>query len=179
MNSRGIKQALDITASIACVIVCALLVTSVASNYFRTRANANAERRTVSEGLQLGTKFPAIPGLDYKQHDKSILFFVSAECSHCIQNLPIYQRIFEKSKATPRSTQALIGLFENQKEYTDFAARGFSIPGKGNILFYTYNIRATPTIVVVDRGGNIRNFWIGELTTKAEEALTHIVGSST
>lgn len=104
---------------------------------------------------------------------------MSAECSHCVQSLPLYQRISDKAKANSHGTQALLGLFESEAGYTDFAARGFSIPGKGDIPFHEYNIRATPTIVVVDRSGNVSNFWIGELIDEAEKTLTHLVESNT
>jgi hypothetical protein len=91
------KQVLDITANIACVIIAGFIVTALALQFVHARAGT--ETHTVSDGLRVGAAFPPIPGFDYKQHQKSILFFVSPDCSHCVQSLPTYQRLFDKAKA--------------------------------------------------------------------------------
>jgi hypothetical protein len=173
------KQVLDITANIACVIIAGFIVTALALQFVHARAGT--ETHTVSDGLRVGAAFPPIPGFDYKQHQKSILFFVSPDCSHCVQSLPTYQRLFDKAKAlaTGGSTKTLLGLFEDDNKYAHFAARGFTIPGKANIPFHKYNVRATPTIVIVDRKGIISDFWIGELSADAESGLMRVIESNT
>jgi hypothetical protein len=61
MKIRGIRETLDITASIACVVICALLITALVGQYLRSHREVDAQLRTVSAGIQVGTKFPPIP----------------------------------------------------------------------------------------------------------------------
>lgn len=73
--------------------------------------------------------------------------------------------------------RALLGVFETEAGRRDFVSRGFSIPSKADLSFAKFRIAATPTVVVVDRNGNVNNLWVGELSERAVQTLTQIVNS--
>jgi len=173
MNVRNLKNVLDVAGSAACVLTCVLLAITVIGR--AREAAAEVKQHSVSAGLQVGARFPPIQGLDYKQHDKSILLFVSGDCSHCVRNLPVYRSLFEKARSKAHSAPALLGLFESEASRRKFVSLGFDIPSRADLPFVNYRIPATPTVVVVDQSGNINTFWVGELSEKAEQALTQML----
>jgi hypothetical protein len=170
---RNFKQVLDAVASLACVLICVLLAITVINR--GRAASAGANQHTVIAGLQVGARFPPIEGLDFKQHDKSILFFVDGDCSHCVRNLPVYQTLVMEAKARAHGTAALLGLFESEASRSKLVSLGFDIPSEANLSFAKYRVAATPTVVVVGRNGIINNFWVGELSDKAVQTLTQIL----
>ena len=178
MNFHRIKSALDVSASVACLLICAFCLVATIGRYVKTPAAADTKPQVVRPGLQLEMSFPTIPGFDYNQHDKSILFFLDSECSHCIKSIPVYHALFETAQKRAPKTLALLGLFEKDLGLRNFTSLGFDIPAKVNVSFAKYSIAATPTVVVVDRRGNIHNFWVGELTADAVRTLTHLLSAT-
>jgi hypothetical protein len=179
MQIRTVKFWLDITASVACIIVCGGLLTGAVARYVRARnAPPSTQNNPVKAGLKRGDPFPAVPGFNYAQHRKSILFFLDAGCSHCVQSMPTYQRLFKRASVKPDSKVALLGLFETQSSRDHFVSLGFSIPATAKLPFGRYRVNATPTVLVIDASGNVDDFWVGELSAIAEQSLVHLLDSN-
>lgn len=180
MKSRALKLCLDITASLACIIICGGLLIGAITRYVKARNAAvpSTQNNLVKTGLKRGDTFPDVPGFKYTQHNKSILFLLDADCSHCVQSMPTYQRLFKRARVKPNSKVALLGLFETQSSRDQFVSLGFTIPATANVSFARYRVSATPTVLVVDARGKIDDFWVGELSATAEQSLAHILESN-
>jgi hypothetical protein len=180
MSLQKVKRFLDVAGTVACVTICAILIAGMVNQYVR-RKPSGADGRVVKAGMRAGQKLPALPGIDYRQHERSVLLFLDSTCVHCLQSVPTYANLYEATRRKPKSSLALYGAFaDGQKGLDVFKERGFMIPSARQVVsLETYRIAATPTIVVVDRSGTVEDFWVGELSGESLLQLTRLIEGTT
>jgi hypothetical protein len=168
-----IKQIADAAGTIACLAICGVLVYGMV-----TQRALTSRPPDVHAGLRVGDKVAPLANFDYHQHDKSVLLFLDSTCVHCIASLPTYKRLYDKVRERPGSAVAIVGFFPSGNQINEFRKRGFELPAK-SVSFASFQVRGTPTVILINKEGTIENFWIGELPPDAEQRLTQLIESTT
>jgi hypothetical protein len=122
-------------------------------------------------GYAKGEAAPALQGLDFSTQERTVVLFATTRCRYCAESMPFYQRLGEKVAArrgarfvvvSPEPTAALAAYLQG---------RQVSPSAVLSVEARSVRVRGTPTLLVVDRRGQIDEAWEGKLTPAQEEAV--------
>lgn len=154
------------------VIVVALAVGSVVLTRY---VESSRTPRSVEAGDRLGT----VPGLDWHQHQHTLVLALNTGCHYCQESVPFYQKLAQAQR--PRSDEVhLVAAFPNTAETVgQFTQQEkLNIPSVGGVPFEKLRVNATPTLILVNQSGQVEKVWIGVLTAKQEMDLLKLAEGS-
>ncbi|MDP2998630.1 MAG: hypothetical protein Q8N47_14180 [Bryobacterales bacterium] len=160
---------LDNVANWASIVVCLVVLITVVDHYAISRS---AERRNHRSVLGIGLLLPRLPGVGYDRANMSVLVFLSGKCIACTESQADYVQLLEAAERSEGRVRIIAVLRESVQSIEGFNARLPSIEIKD---FAAYGVFGTPTVVVVDNKGIVRDFWIGRLTKNAKGNLFAIM----
>ncbi len=167
MDQAKLKHYLEIATNIAVLLVAVVVLGTFAWKYFTPKPQIQLQ-----VGLQKGTTFAQLPGIDYSKAPKTLLIALSSKCDHCSESLPFYKQItFEQRKNINASH--IVAIFpESQSEVEQFAGQEeLNLDTVAGVDFYALNLVATPTVILIDNSGKIIDFWIGKLSKNVEQEI--------
>lgn len=161
-------------ASHVCVIVRSILLSGVLLSKFLS----GHAGRSGNAGILVGTQLPALPGVRWRDSQKTLLLALSARCLHCVQSGPFYERL--TGNLRNRKDIRIMALFpEGDPEAQTFLAHtGVKVPYLASVSFAAIGIEATPTILQVDSNGIVVREWRGELEPSEEKKVSASVVDS-
>lgn len=126
-------------------------------------ANSPGPKRGLAEGTRL-----SVPGVDWSESSETILLALSNKCHFCSESAPFYQRLV--GEVAQRKDIQLIAVFPQEvseaRKYLD--GLGVSIEQVRQAPLDSLGVRGTPTLVIVDKTGAVKQSWIGRLTLERE-----------
>ncbi len=135
------------------------------NRYFRP-ASPKSET-AASPRIKPGSKL-TITDVDWSKADRTLLIVLSTNCRYCTESVPFYQRLARENMGHDEIRVTAVfpqSIAEAQKFLTDHAISvdevRQSTPGA------TY-VKATPTLIMVDRAGSVIESWIGKLPAEKE-----------
>ena len=138
---------------------------------------------SVSAGSDFGSRYKGkpIPLAGYQKGVPSVLIFASRACHFCSESLPFYQRLATMRDSAP-GTMRLVSAFPTSAQSAEETRKYFS--DGGVVLddalparFPFIGVRGTPTVALVDSGGNVSAVWTGKLSPDGEAGLMREVKS--
>lgn len=135
--------------------------------------------QAVAAGFQAGEPVPALAEYSYQQRNATLILAVRSSCVFCTGSMPFYRRLVEKLGSTPGVT--LVALSAEPVEVTTkyLQSNGVAIGTVRTSTDSSWKIAGTPTLVLVDGGGVVRDVWIGQLDGDAEaDVITTIIEAS-
>ena len=132
---------------------------------------------SVSAGSDFGSRYKGkpIPVGGYRSGVPSVLIFASRTCHFCSASLPFYRRLATMRDSAP-GTMRIVSAFPASAQSVEETRKYF---GDGGVLlddalparFPFIGVTGTPTVVLVDRGGNVSGVWTGKLSVGGEAGL--------
>ena len=117
----------------------------------------------------VGTKIN-VPGADWAQNKKSLVFFLKKDCIYCDKVAPSYrQLITEAGKSNVKLIAILPNPVDVGREYVQ--SLGLPIENVQTAVLASYKVPGTPTVLVVDGEGIVRGVWIGAEPGREQENL--------
>ncbi len=165
------KERVEIGLNCLLIAACLVFIWSLATNQWKHWQNS-------PKGLQYslrGKMLASPPG--YKWPDTGALIVGLREgCVYCKESLPFYKRISEEEKSGRLRTPALTIM-------PDDAVSGKILLDEGGVaLTHLYDIplqsmriSATPTLILVDSKGEVKNAWVGELSKDQEMSVLRTI----
>jgi hypothetical protein len=158
VEEERLKNAAEIASNIAVVLV-AVAVLSFAIAYFWIPSQPK-----MIAGLEKGQQFSPVPNLDYKGSEQTLLIVLNTDCSYCQQSVPLFRKVMD---AFPRGNKSLrvVALFPNKiKEVADYLrANALNVDSVADVNLDALHVPGTPTMILVNRRGEVQNFWLGKL----------------
>lgn len=109
--------------------------------------------------MLLGTRIK-VPGADWAQNKKSLIFFLKKDCVYCNAIAPAYRELIsDAQKLNVKLIAILPNSVEEGRQYV--RALGLSIEDVQTGSLSSYKIPGTPSVLVVDGEGTVRGVWIG------------------
>jgi thiol-disulfide isomerase/thioredoxin len=166
------KTTLEISTNVAVLLVAVVLLSLLAINIFVKPPIANLNR-----GLEKGKAFSPIRTVDYADSEKTLLIALNTSCPFCRESLPLYQRLVE---ALPQPSKALhiVAIFPNREaDVGDYLRDNhLTIDAVAEVDLNSLRISGTPTVILIDRSGAVKDFWNGKLTeNEAQEFLNSVI----
>ena len=159
MDRKSLKSALEISTNIAVLLLALTLLSILAVNFFRRPQLPN-----LSPGLERGKVFGPISNVDYASSEQTLLIALNTKCSFCRESLPHYRKLLD---TVPRGSKSLhvVAIFPDSPE--DVARylkeNQLSIDSIAEVDFASLRIGGTPTMVLVNNSGQVKDFWSGKL----------------
>ena len=155
---------LETATNIAILCVCLLLL-ATAINRFWLHHDTPAAVPT----LEKGTHFP-IANADWKGASRTLVFVLSTQCHFCSESAEFYRRL--TSGLVSRDVRMVAFLPQPVEEGRQYLSK----LGIANVQVRTADltdlkISGTPTLVLVDNNGVVRNTWTGKLPPSRESEV--------
>ena len=168
-----LKRVLELGADIAMILICLAILAPIVSRYLIPIFEPS--KIPQDSGLRIGSSFPALPNVSYKDHRLTVALFLNSRCIVCKESMPDYERL--RSVIGPgRDSPAVYGIFDAHTETAQtIAALRFQLPTVRVRRFDIYHVSGTPTLVLIDQAGKIREFWVGKLTPNSQRNLIQII----
>lgn len=168
--STGIFKKAELLANIAIIVVALLLGAVLVKRYLLSGNEATAPARNMDPRIPAGTK-AALPGVDWAKNGQTLLLVLSSDCRYCTESAPFYQRLTRETAG--RANVQLIAVFPQEVEegrkylenlsvtINDVRQAAPSSTGAGG----------TPTLILVDANGVVKNSWVGKLSAPEESEI--------
>jgi peroxiredoxin len=168
----------EIAANISIIIVASLGAYVLLKDHFavnRPRAEIRAAPARADSRESLVGRPVSLAGVDWAENGQTLLIVLSKGCHFCTESAPFYQKIAQVAAA--RKGLHVIGILPQEvneaRDYLDQIQvpladiRQFALGSVG--------VRGTPTILLIDRSGVIKDAWLGRLQSDKEaEVLKEI-----
>ncbi len=174
--SDNILKKTELLANIAIIIVAVLLGGVLVKRYLLTSDDAFDDRNSVSR-IAAGTKV-TLPEIDWAKSDRTLLLVLSKGCRFCSESAPFYQRLVRDTAG--RGDVRLVAVLPQDanegRKYLD--ELGVTINEIKQSSLDSLGVGGTPTLILVDREGAVRDSWVGKLPPdKESEVLDRLQGN--
>ena len=120
----------------------------------------------------LGTRIN-VPGADWAQNKKTLVFFLKKDCIYCDAVAPSYRELIGEAQAADAKLIAILpNPVEVGREYVK--SLGLPIENLQSGALASYKIPATPAVLVVDAEGVVRGVWVGAEPGREKEMLAKL-----
>lgn len=155
---------LDRIANLAVVIGVAVFLTLAARGDFSRHVVKNAHPSPLAAGTSI-----RLPGVQWPPSQDTLVLGISATCHFCKDSLPFYRQLAAQLQGR---VNVVAVLPQEQNEADAFLQRagvtGVKVVSQdlGKIGVY-----ATPTLLLVDSTGKVKDSWVGELDADHQKKL--------
>lgn len=182
-GSGSLSKRIEIAANVAIIMVALVAVTALVKRNLvgdktppppspdaRTRAQPHEPLRPVP-----GSKV-SLPDVDWAASKQTFVLALAKGCHFCSESAPFYQKLLRE--IGEHADTRLIALFPRgsateAKEYLDEI--GVSISEVREASLEAIGTRGTPTLVLVDNTGSVKESWLGRLQEDKElEVLSKV-----
>lgn len=125
-------------------------------------------------GPAQGTQI-SVPGITWSESEETVLLALSNKCHFCTESAPFYQKLTRELAG--RSNVRVVAVFPQEvgegRKYLDELK--VPITQVSQAKLDSLGVRGTPTLVIVDKSGTVKQSWVGRLTTEREaEVLSRV-----
>lgn len=158
------KSKLEATANVTVIVVALAVGGVVLSRYAATYR--------VPPSLTAGDRLATLPSLDWSQNQRTLVLALNTGCHYCEDSVPFYQKLAQTQKPGSNDLQ-LVAAFPNTAEMVGKFAQqeGLNIRSVAGVSFEKLRVNATPTLILVNKEGQVEKVWNGILTAKQEGDL--------
>lgn len=193
MENRKSKfaKAVEVTTNLSIIAVALIGATVLVKNYLlrpvtapvenaRAAGNGNPSREnqrangSAPSGPTAGTQI-SLPGINWNDSEETVVIALSNKCHFCTESAPFYQRLTQELAASKKVR--VVAVFPQEvgegKKYLD----GLNVPitDIAQAQLSSVGVKGTPTLVLVDKSGTVKQAWVGRLTADREtEVLSRI-----
>jgi hypothetical protein len=174
LEESKLNRILEIAVNIVIILVGLAALTAFTINYVVMPAGP-----TFSLGLVRGQKFTGSANINLPRSQSAILVALDTNCSSCEESLPLVKSLVS-AKVDAQSSVYGIAVFPNSRADVDtFLQRHqLQIDSVTDSDLVALGVSSTPTVVLIDETGIIRDFWIGRMPPHTQEQLIALTTSS-
>jgi peroxiredoxin len=167
MQSK-VRANIELTAQV--IIALAVVVAAAAlvkRTFYPGQGNPNLPRISAGERLN-------VPNIDWKQNQKTLVFFLKKDCPYCTTSAPFYRQLIEDaSKRNVKSVAILPNSIDEAHKYLQYLELPIEDVQTGSLS--SYKISGTPTVLYVDSQGIVRSAWFGAAPEREKEMRDQLV----
>jgi hypothetical protein len=156
---------IEFIANLAIVIVASLLATVLIKNYVISKSptvttigTANVSARRDVSALKV----------DWGQSSQTLVLAISSTCHFCTASSQFYKTLVA-NKGDTRLIAVMPQSVEEGKKYLDHL--GVAVDEVRQLPLNDIGVYGTPSILLVDTSGTVKNFWQGKLPTDKERTV--------
>jgi hypothetical protein len=156
--NKKIETATNIAIIFVIVVITAILI----KDHVLRRPDNTRE-------IAVGTRF-ALPNASWRISEKSIVFALSTTCHFCSESAGFYRELLKQCKL--RNIRSIAVFPQEEAVARQYAQNlGVEFDEVRQAPLSMLEIYGTPTLLLVDNQGIVRNVWIGKLPDRAEREV--------
>jgi len=174
------SRTVELVANIAIVVVALLFATAFVKNYVLSKhavdtnpiATPNgatsppARESLISPGSKLSMS--NISDLKLASSNRTLILALSNTCHFCTESAPFYKRVAQMRP----NTRLIAVLPQSVRDGQRYLAKlGVSVDEVTQLNLDKIGVLGTPTIVLIDNDGVIRQSWVGKLSPDGERSV--------
>ncbi len=163
----NISRSVEVCANIAIIIVAIAVVAVLARSYIFPPAALGPTQQKSAAGPAKGTKLE-VSGVDWSQSGTTLVLALQKGCHFCTESAGFYQRIAQQ--ASGQQGLRLVAVFpqspEEGKNYLDSLKVPIGDIKQSNLA--GLGVGGTPTLILVDSQGVVKESWVGHLPPERE-----------
>jgi hypothetical protein len=160
---------MEMLTNISILGVCLLLGYTLVRDQVLAPPAVRQERRAgnVSRGPEPGKKL-SLPNINWARNGQTLLIVLSRGCRFCTESAEFYRKLAHETAG--RSDLRLVAVFPHDVETGKKYLNEFSVPIEDvmQASLGALEVRGTPTLILVDNVGVVKESWIGRLPAEKE-----------
>jgi len=158
-TERSLAKKIEVAANMGIVITAVLVAILFARNYMHRQADPQ-------HVIATNTKF-ALKNVEWQANEKSLGFAVFTTCHFCTESAGFYRRLVEECKQQHVRTIAVLPQpFAESEAY--LKGEGVTVDEIRQATLPDLEISGTPTLLLLDRSGLVKQVWLGKLQAERE-----------
>ena len=163
---------INLVVNLAIILVVVLIGVVFAKRYVPSlRAKNKNHDYRVAVGRNV-----ALPGVDWQKNGETLLLVLDTKCAFCTASAPFYQEI-ARDAAQNRSVRVVAVLPESLAESKRYLSDlNVPIDEIRQSNFDVLGVQGTPTLILVNRNGQVDQSWPGKLLPEQETEVLKRIG---
>lgn len=166
-KTTPVAKKVEMVANIAIIIAAAVLIFVFVRNYTGKSANIP----TIAPGTKFGLK-----DVSWQSNNKNMVFAVSTTCHFCSESAPFYRELVTQCKQQHVHTIAVLPQPIPEAE-SYLKNEGVAVDEIRQATLTDLQIGGTPTLLLVDGSGTVKNVWVGKQPDDKEKEILSKLGS--
>lgn len=159
----GLNKKVEMVANLAIILVAVALVGVLAYKFW-------GDSPQVVQQVKVGEKIN-IKNTDWTNAEQTLILVLQKNCHFCTESIGFYKKLVETAKS--RGKTKLIAVFptsvDDSAKY--LSEQGLNVDEVKQVGLSEINVRGTPTILLVDKKGKVKNLWVGKLSPENESEV--------
>jgi len=171
MNKAKVKNFIEVASNVAVVIVAIVVLISFVRSYI-----SPAPQVKLQGGLQKGTQFPQVMGVDFSKSQRTLLVALDPNCESCVESLPFFKSLADKLYSKSNDAK-MVAVFQSSDEMAKRYVRENQLKADAvfGADFKALSLSAIPAIILIDNRGTIIDFWLGKPSNSIEEQIIKLL----
>jgi hypothetical protein len=167
---KNFSKKIEIAANLTIILLAVLLAVVLVKNHLLARKTPNQNQRanqSAESGLVKGTKLSSLD-VDWKKSNQTLVLAISSACHFCTDSAPFYKTLVQNKK----DTRVVAVLPQSLAEGTSYLQKlGVSVDEIKQLRLDKIGVQGTPTLLLLDGSGALKDFWVGKLTPDKEDNI--------
>lgn len=160
METTRAKNLLETTTNIAILVTCIVITVGI--------VRTDWSEPVLPEAAPAGSVLEPIEPIQFNVAERTIILGVHSACTFCTQSMPAFRHLVEGARRQPSGKLQVVGIGRESAAVLRgyFAANGIGAIQVGSIPEGSAAISlvaTTPSIVLVDKSGEVIDSWRGRL----------------
>jgi len=167
MTLSKVRGFLEVATSVPVLLGAAVVIYVGLWGHFHGSAKPQ-----LSVGLRTGSLLTSPPNILYGDAPRTLIIALNTECGYCEASVPFYKRLAELQNKAAEGSR-LIAVFPNgEADVNQFVQRHhLNLETASSVDFGSLKVTGTPTLILINANGEVRNFWIGKLSQDQEQQI--------
>jgi hypothetical protein len=171
--SSGLERTVHICVIAVCLVSLALLLER------RFLPNGSAPSAASSEKALVGEHIE-IAGLDWRSSPMNAVLYMNTRCHFCQESTPFYREITDAQRSRRAGVSLSVLSAESPEVMREYLTKKqIVVDGVYKLSSPVPALTGTPTWLIIDAGGIVRQAFIGKLNGSKEKELLKIVQAGT
>jgi hypothetical protein len=158
---------LEMFVNVGVIVLGAVILFFLVKTY---RATQNASRPSLEP--HVGDQLPAIPGVNWKANDRTLVLALKKGCHYCEDSMPFYRRLSKLSEQKALKAN-LVAVFPDPVADVDAVVKAehLTLQAVPSFPLPSLKVPGTPAMILADSSGRVLQDWIGLLSDRQEQEL--------
>jgi hypothetical protein len=168
-TGASLMSSLERVTQVCLIALCVFSIFAVADR--SRRANA-LPRSPQALAQDLVGKKVDVAGAAWDHSRVSVVIGLSSKCRFCLESMPLYRRVADLRRELGTKISLSVISPEQQANITRFLSeQNLPVDAVFRAEFTRLGVKFTPTVLIVDSRGVLRDIFVGRLTGSQQEQL--------
>jgi hypothetical protein len=162
------KNRLEVIANISVIVAVVVFLGFIGRQEYERRHPAAGPAETAQVGKTI-----ALPGVHFSPQGKTLILAISTQCHFCRDSEPFYKELAARSQGRFKLIAVLPQPLDEAQSYVQQSIAP-SVEVVSSQLD-SIGIRGTPTLLLVDGSGKVKQSWVGKLDDRGQQQVQSLL----